>query len=214
MLAVGLTGGIGSGKSTVAAFMAARGAVTVDADQLAHQVMAPGGEAYAGVVERFGPEILGSDRSVDRAALAGVVFADPSALADLNALTHPAVGRAMAARVAAEAASDHVVVLEVPLLVEAGKGDRAWAGLCTLAAVIVVDTPDEVAVGRLVSRRGMGEADARARLAAQVSREERRARADLVIDNSGSLAELGAEVERAWAWLMPLARASAATGGC
>lgn len=199
MLAVGLTGGIGSGKSTVSELLAARGAVVVDADQVARQVVEPAGPAYHGVVGRFGPAVVGADGSIDRQALAGIVFADPAALADLNSLTHPAVAAAMAARLAEESGTDHVVVLSVPLLAEVGRDRYPMAG------VMVVDAPPEVALRRLVERRGMSEAEARARMASQAGRAERLAMADFVVDNSGDLRHLEAEVARAWEWIEGLA---------
>ncbi len=190
MLVVGLTGGIGSGKSTVSALLAERGAVVLDADAIHHENMARGGRVHDAVLARFG--------TVDRPALAAIVFNDPEALADLSAITHPAVGAVIAERLAAEAATDHVVVLDVPLLVES-KGSYPVAGL------VVVDVPPEVAVRRLVEQRGMAEDDARARMAAQASREQRLAAADFVVDNSGSLDDLRVEVERCWAWIQSLA---------
>lgn len=191
---VGLTGGIGSGKSTVSDMLAALGAVVVDADVLARQVVEPGGPAYDGVVERFGPSVVRPDGTLDRAALADIVFSDAGALADLNALTHPPVKALIADRLAAlAAAGDAVVVLVVPLLVE--------SGAYPTAGVMVVDCPEEVAVRRLVEHRGMAEADARRRLAAQASRAERLALADHVIVNDGSLADLAPAVDRAWAWI-------------
>ena len=199
---VGLTGGIGSGKSTVSGLLEERGAVIVDADRIAREVVAPGGPAYQPVVDRFGPGVVGADGAIDRPALAKVVFADPAARADLEAITHPVVGAAMAERLTAEAGTDNVVVLDVPLLVEGGRGR---AGLPHgVAAVVVVDAPPEVAVGRLVRDRGMKAADVEARMAAQATREERLALADVVIDNSRSPDELRGEVERAWAWIEEL----------
>jgi len=195
VLLVGLTGGIGSGKSTVAAQLAARGAAVVDADGISRQILEPDGAAFDQVVDRFGPLIVGRDGRIDRPALAGVVFGDPEALADLNRLTHPVIGRVMSERVAELAATSPIVVLDIPLLTIATK-DRFSFG-----AIVVVDTPEEVAVRRLVEHRGFTEADARARVAAQITREERRALADLVIDNSGDRGALESEVERAWAWL-------------
>ena len=195
MLLVGLTGGIGSGKSTVAAQLAARGAAVVDADGISRQILEPDGAAFDQVVDRFGPLIVGRDGRIDRPALAGVVFGDPEALADLNRLTHPVIGRVMSERVAELAATSPIVVLDIPLLTIATK-DRFSFG-----AIVVVDTPEEVAVRRLVEHRAFSEADARARVAAQITREERRALADLVIDNSGDRGALESEVERAWAWL-------------
>jgi dephospho-CoA kinase len=193
MLVVGLTGGIGSGKSTVAELLRARGATVIDADLLAREVVAPGTPGFRAVVARFGPGVVDPDGGLDRRALAGIVFADPGALADLNAIVHPAVraridDRLRELRTTAEAG---VVVLEIPLLVESGRSYGA-------AAVIVVDCPEDVALRRLVVERGMDEGDARRRMAAQLSRADRLAAADIVIDNSGSPAELAAEVDRVW----------------
>ena len=191
MLVVGLTGGIGSGKSTVSALLAERGAVIIDADAIHAENMAEGGLVHDAVLARFG--------TVSRPELAAIVFNDPAALADLNAISHPAVGAVIAERLTEQAATDHIVVLDIPLLVES-KG-----GAYPLAGTIVVDAPVDVAVSRLVELRGMDEADARARIAAQASREERLAMADFVIDNSGDLAHLEAEVARCWEWLTTLA---------
>ena len=193
MLLIGLTGGIGSGKSTVSALLAERGAVVIDADAITKEVQAPGGAAYDGIVERFGPGVVAADGTLDRPALAAIVFNDKAALKDLEKLTHPAVGRVMAERMVAEAETDHVVILDVPLLVESGRSD--------MAGTIVVDCPEDVAVARLVEHRGMDAADARRRMAAQVSREERLAKASFVIDNSGSVDQLRVEVDRAWDWI-------------
>jgi dephospho-CoA kinase len=211
VLVVGLTGGIGSGKSTVSALLEERGAVVVDADRIAREVVAPGGPAYQPVVDRFGPSVVSADGAIDRPALAAVVFADPSARADLEAITHPVVGATMAERLTAQAGTDNVVVLDVPLLVEGGRrrsGGADPGGQRNLphgvAAVVVVDTPPEVAVERLVRDRGMKAADVEARMAAQATREERLAVADVVIDNSGSPEDLGGEVDRAWAWIEDL----------
>jgi dephospho-CoA kinase len=213
VLVVGLTGGIGSGKSTVSALLEERGAVVVDADRIAREVVAPGGPAYQPVVDRFGPSVVSVDGAIDRPALAAVVFTDPSARADLEAITHPVVGATMAERLTAQAGTDNVVVLDVPLLVEGGwrrSGDEGRGGQRNLphgvAAIVVVDTPPEVAVERLVRDRGMKAADVEARMAAQATREERLARADVVIDNSGSAENLGGEVDRAWAWIEDLHR--------
>lgn len=197
MLLIGLTGGIGSGKSTVAALLAERGAVVIDADAITREVQAPGGPVLAAMVERFGSEIIAADGSLDRQAVADVVFSDPEALADLNSIVHPAVGAEIARRLEEAAGSDDVVVLDVPLLVESGRDD--------LVALVVVDVDPEVAVRRLVERRGMREDDARARMARQVSREERLARADIVIDNSGTVAELESAVAATWDDILALA---------
>ncbi len=192
MLAVGLTGGIGSGKSTVAQRLVEHGAVLVDADRIAREVVAPGGPAYQPLIDRFGREVLASDGTVDRPRLAAVAFADPQALADLNAITHPAVGAVMFERRHGPYPVDAVVVLDIPLLRAEHRAALA------LDLVVVVDCPVEVAIDRLVTGRAMSVEDARARIAAQVTREERRAEADVVIDNDGDLAALGVAVDRLW----------------
>lgn len=199
-MVLGLTGGIGSGKSTVARLLAERGAVIVDADAVARAVVAPGGGAHQAVVERFGPAVVGGDGGLDRQALAALVFGDDQARAELNGIVHPAVRTVMLERVAAAGAADPgaVVVLDVPLLAEVGR-DRY-----PLAGVLVVDVPVDVALARLVADRGFTEADARARVAAQATREQRRAIADVVLDNSGDLDHLRAEVDRAWEWIQQL----------
>ncbi len=196
MLVVGLTGGIGSGKSSVAAMLAERGAVIINADFLARKVVEPSEPALAAIAERFGGDVLQPDGQLDRAALAQRVFGDAEALADLNAIVHPAVERAIREVLQAEQPTDHVVILEVPLWVEKGYG--------TATGVIVVDCPEELAVRRLVEQRGMAEADVRKRAAAQASREERLARADLVINNDGSLDDLRRQADEAWEWIETL----------
>ncbi len=198
MLAVGLTGGIGTGKSTVAAMLAERGAALVDADLIAREVVEPGGAAYQPLVDRFGPAILDAEGRVDRPAVAELVFGDPDALADLNSITHPAIGVEMIARKDGFAETDRIVVLEIPLL------RAVHRDTLSLAAVVVVDAGPEVALQRLVTARGMDEADARARMAAQPDREARLEGADLVVDNSGDEAHLRGEVDRVWAALLEL----------
>ena len=195
MLAVGLTGGIGSGKSTVGELLVQRGAVLIDADRIAREVVVPGGPAYQAVVDRFGPGIVAGDRTIDRAALAALVFADADSLAALNAITHPAISAVMTERRAAEEGGDRVVVLDIPLL------QPAHRAVLSLDVVVVVDCPLETAVDRLVGQRGFSRHDAEARIAAQISRQERRAGADFVIDNSTDRARLVAEVDRVWAAL-------------
>ena len=191
MILVGLTGGIGSGKSTVSALLAERGAVIVDADRITRDLQAPGQPVFDAMVERFGPGIVADDGALDRQAVADIVFSDPAALSDLNAIVHPAVGAEIARQMEAVIGTDSVVILDVPLLVESGRDD--------MASTIVVDVDPEVAVQRLVEQRGMQEADARARMAHQASREDRVAKATIVIDNHGDHAALAAEVARAWA---------------
>ncbi|RBY76705.1 dephospho-CoA kinase [Geodermatophilus sp. TF02-6] len=190
MLRIGLTGGIGSGKSTVSGLLAARGARVVDADRIAREVVEPGTPGLDAVVVAFGPDVLTADGALDRPALAAVVFADPQARARLDAIVHPLV-RARAAELVAAAPPDAVVVQDVPLLVETGQA-------ASYDLVLVVEADLETRVQRLLAR-GLGEADARARIAAQATDEQRRAVADVVLDNSGSVEDLAAQVDRFWA---------------
>jgi dephospho-CoA kinase len=189
MRRVGLTGGIGSGKSTVSAMFAELGAYVIDADAIARDVVAPGSEGLRALGEEFGPHILTPDGALDRAALADLVFSDPGARERLNAITHPRIAT-RTAELMAELPDDAVMIHDVPLLAELGLQSA-------YDMVVVVDAPDEVRVQRLVAR-GLPEADARARIAAQASREQRLAIADVVIDNSGDLATLREQVQRAW----------------
>jgi dephospho-CoA kinase len=194
VLTVGLTGGIGSGKSAAAQRLAALGAVVVDSDAIAREVVAPGTDGLQAVVEAFGPDILMSDGSLDRDRLGARVFADPDALSRLNAIVHPRVRERTAARFAAAEAADPqaIVVNDVPLLVEG-------ALQSLYEVVVVVDVPVETQVERLITKRGISEANARARIAAQASREQRLAAANLVIDNRGGFDDLDREVARVWA---------------
>lgn len=193
MLRVGLTGGIGSGKSAVSERLAALGAVVLDADQAARAVVEPGTRGLARIAAAFGPGVLREDGSLDRAKLAAVVFADEAARGKLNAIVHPLVHEHM--RAAEQAAiqvrgGDAVIVHDVPLLAEGGRGKE-------FDLVIVVDVSPDLQVARLVAR-GMPEAQARARMAAQATREQRLAVADIVIDNSGTLAHLDRRVREVW----------------
>jgi len=200
VILVGLTGGIGSGKSTVSAHLAQRGAVIVDADAIVHHVQQPGSPVLAALAERFGAQVLTADGALDRAAVAALVFSDPDALKDLNAIVHPAVGREMNARVQAHRDSDRIVVLDIPLLTE-----RPRAGL---QGIIVVDVPEETQVERLVTYRDFDEADARARIARQATRAERLATASVVVDNSGTPGDLEVRMDHVWAWLTSLPQLS------
>jgi dephospho-CoA kinase len=200
MLTVGLTGGIGAGKSTVAELLVSHGARLVDADLIAREVVAPGGPAYQPMIDRFGTGIVDAEGRIDRPKVAELVFGHPEALADLNAITHPAIGVEMIARRDGYAGTDEIVVMDIPLL------KPIHREMLDLAAVVVVDVPTELALERLVSQRGMGRSDAAARIGSQPDRESRLAGADLVIDNSGDHAHLRAEVERVWATLTALRR--------
>ncbi|ADG88197.1 dephospho-CoA kinase [Thermobispora bispora] len=190
MLKVGLTGGIGSGKSEVARRLAERGAIVIDADKIAREVVEPGTPGLAEIVQAFGDEVLRPDGTLDRARLGSIVFADPEKLKILNGIVHPKVGARMA-ELEQAAPPDAVVVYDVPLLAENG-----LAPLYDL--VIVVDAADETRIKRLTTLRGMPEQDARARIAAQASREERLKIADIVIENEGSLEDLDARVAEVW----------------
>ena len=193
MLRVGLTGGIGAGKSEVSARLAAQGAVVIDADAIAREVVEPGTEGLAEVVEAFGPEVLLPDGTLDRPRLGEIVFGDPELRGKLNAIVHPRVGARMA-ELEGEAAPGAIVVHDVPLIAEGGRTDA-------YDLVVVVDAPPRVQIDRLVRRRGMTREQAKARMAAQASREQRLAIGDMVIDNSGSLTELDRQVGDLWAEL-------------
>jgi len=197
VLLVGLTGGIGAGKSSVAALLSERGAVILDADQVARDVVEPDQPAFAALVERFGPEIVGADGALDRPKLAEIAFATDDGTADLNAIVHPAVGKEFLARMQA-APADAIVVCDVPLLVESETArSRGYE------YVIVVEAPLETRLDRLEDR-GVPRNDAKARIAQQASDEERRAIATHVVDNAGDREELEAQVETIWKDLLRL----------
>lgn len=201
MLKVGLTGGIGAGKSEVSRLLDEHGAVIVDADKIAREVVEPGTPGLASVVEEFGEDILAPDGTLDRAKLGSIVFGDTEKLAALNAIVHPLVGERSAEleREAAARSGDAVIVHDVPLLTE--------NGLAPLYdVVLVVDASPEQQLDRLVRLRGMTEEDAAARMAAQATREERLAVADIVIRNDGSLEELESRVRNVWEDLLRRAR--------
>lgn len=205
MIRVALTGGIGSGKSEVERLLSARGALVVDADQVAREVVEPGTPGLAAVAAEFGPSVLAADGSLDRSALAAVVFADPDARRRLEALLHPLIVR-RAEQLLAAGPPDGVVVYSIALLAE-----RAAAAEVAHDRVVVVDADDDVRVRRLVEQRGMPEADARARMAAQASRADRLALADDVLTNDGTVEELAAQVDALWERLSAAARAAPPT---
>jgi dephospho-CoA kinase len=196
VILVGLTGGIGAGKSTVSAMLAERGAVIVDADQIARDLQSPGSPVLDSMAERFGEHIIRDDGSLDRAAVAAIVFNDEAALKDLNGIVHPAMQSEIQRQIDEQRSTDRVVVLDFPLL-----GENPRKGL---AATIVVDIPVDVAVRRLVDQRGMSEDDARARINSQISRDERLATATHVIDNGGDRESLTAQVDDLWQQLLEL----------
>jgi dephospho-CoA kinase len=196
VILVGLTGGIGSGKSTISSLLEGKGAVIIDADAIVREVQLPGSSVLAELAEKFGSEVLAADGSLDRQAVANIVFTDPDALKALNAIVHPAVGKEMNRRMIEQRTTDHVVVLDIPLLTENPREG--------LQGKIVVDVPVEVQVERLVKYRGFDEADARARISRQATREQRLATADFVVDNSGDLADLQPQIDKLWQWLNSL----------
>ena len=196
MILVGLTGGIGAGKSTVSELLAEHGAVIVDADRIARDLQSPGSPVVEKMVERFGEHVVDDDRALIRPEVAKIVFSDEKALADLNAIVHPAMQAEIQAQIDAQLGTDRVVVLDFPLL-----GENPRPGL---AATIVVDVPHELAIQRVVEHRGMDETDARNRIDSQISREERLQRATHVVDNSGDLDALRARVDELWPRLLEL----------
>jgi dephospho-CoA kinase len=191
VLLVGLTGGIGSGKSTVARLLEERGAVVFDADALAREAVAAGAPGQVAVVERFGADVLGPGGELDREALASIVFADPAARRDLEAIVHPEVRRLFAEGCEAYRDSDRVVVFSAPLLVETGMHTA-------FDVLVVVATSIPTQVERLLRDRAMSEEQVRARIAAQAPLEDKAAAADVVVDNEGSVADLEAQVDRLW----------------
>ena len=196
MILIGLTGGIGSGKSEVARLLTSRGAVLIDADLIVRELQQPGAEVYLKMVELFGPEVVASDKTLDRAAIAKKVFSDSNLLKTLNELIHPVVRRVMNERIESFRQSDKVVVLDIPLLVENPREG--------LDGVLVVDLDVDLALERLVEQRNMSVEDAKARIAKQATREQRLAIANHVIDNSGDRIQLEERVEAAWSWIQSL----------
>ena len=195
MILVGLTGGIGSGKSTVSQMLADRGAIIIDGDAIARQLQRSGTVVFAAMVERFG-DVVGADGELDRAKIASIVFADAQALSDLNNIVHPAIGVEMMRRISEMRDTDAIAILDFPLLTESPRKG--------LSGVIVVDIDPEIAIERVVRDRGMKASDVRARINKQASRQDRLAIADRVLDNSGTKEDLVRQVDQAWEWIATL----------
>ena len=202
MLLVGLTGGIGAGKSTVAKLLAEHGAVLIDADAIVRELQRPGTDVFRAIVDRFGTQVVAADGTLDRERLADIVFRDDDARSGLNAIVHPAVYSVMSERIAAVKDEDRVVVLDIPLLAEAGGGGN-------MDSVVVVEADEEMRVARVVSERGIDPDDVRARMAAQASSEQREALADVIIRNNGTREDLRAQVDALWERLRARLGASA-----
>ena len=196
MILIGLTGGIGCGKSEVSRLLEMRGAIIIDADLIVRELQKPGAEIFLRMVEMFGDKVVAMDGSLDRSAVANEVFKDGKILKKLNLLIHPVVRRVMNERVESYRATDKIVVLDIPLLVENPREE--------LDGVLVVDLDPQIAIERIVSQRNMTIDDAKARVSAQSTREQRLAIADHVVDNSGDRDALSRQVETAWSWITSL----------
>jgi dephospho-CoA kinase len=196
MILIGLTGGIGCGKSEVSRLLEMRGAIIIDADLIVRELQKPGAEIFLRMVEMFGDKVVAMDGSLDRSAVANEVFKDGKILKKLNLLIHPVVRRVMNERVESYRATDKIVVLDIPLLVENPREG--------LDGVLVVDLDPQIAIERIVSQRNMTIDDAKARVSAQSTREQRLAIADHVVDNSGDRDALSRQVENAWSWITSL----------
>ena len=196
MILIGLTGGIGCGKSEVSRLLENRGAVIVDADLIVRELQQPGAEIFLSMVEMFGDKVVAADGSLNRAAVANEVFNDAETLGKLNLLIHPVVRRVMNERVESYRSTDEVVVLDIPLLVENPREG--------LDGILVVDLDPQIAIERIVDQRKMSIDDAKARVSRQSSREQRLAIANHVIDNSGDRDALAKQVELAWSWIISL----------
>jgi dephospho-CoA kinase len=203
MILLGLTGGIGSGKSSVAQLLLSRGAIVIDSDAIARELQAAGSPLLEQLVDRFG-DVLNHDGSLDRAKLASIVFPSPENVKALNAIMHPAIGKEMSNRLEAQRTTNNIVVLDIPLLVENPRKG--------LSGVVVVDVDPEVAIQRVVEHRGMNADDVRARIARQSTREQRREIADQVIDNAGTLDDLERQVDSVWNWAKQLPPAASDAG--
>lgn len=196
MILIGLTGGIGCGKSEVSRLLEKHGAVVVDADLIVRELQQPGAEIFLRMVEMFGEKVVATDGSLNRAAVANEVFKDAALLKKLNSLIHPVVRRVMNERVESQRSTNNVVILDIPLLVENPREG--------IDGVLVVDLDPQIAIARIVSQRNMTIEDAKARVSAQSTREQRLAIADHVVDNSGDRDALAIQVEAAWSWITSL----------
>ncbi len=197
VIVVALTGGIGAGKSSASSRLEARGAVLVDADRVAKDLQRAGEPGFVAMVEKFGDSIVGPDGELDRPGIAAMVFADKEKLTELNMIMFPLIGQSISERILANAETDNIVLLDIPLLGASGNNYE-------VKGTIVVDCPVEVALDRLVNSRGMNADDAAKRIAAQITREERLELADFVIDNSGSEDDLELAVNACWEWIKTL----------
>lgn len=203
MLELGLTGGIGSGKSTIAQRLVDKGAVLIDADQIVRDLQKPGAPVFVTMVERWGDGIIGDDGELDRGAVANIVFSNEDELTALNEIVHPSVATEIARMQKELAETNHVVINDIPLLVKKdGESDRPEYK--KLKGIIVVDVPTETAIDRLVEFRGFDREDAESRVASQATREQRRAVADFVVDNSGPLDGLDPQIDACWDWIETL----------
>ncbi len=202
MIVIGLTGGIGSGKSTVSDRFVDRGAILIDADQIVKELQQPGQIVYSEMVKHFGKDILNEDETLNRQAIAGLVFNDKDSLKRLNEIVHPPVNKEIRNRIREQADSENLLVLDIPLLVEGiiDGGPPRYV----VSGILVVDTPPEISVQRLIEYRGFSEEDARSRIKAQVAREKRLEVADFVIDNSVTLNELEPQITSALRWATSL----------
>ena len=195
-----ITGGIGSGKSTVADALVLHGAKLIDADRIVHELQKSGGEVFINLVGHFGEGIIGDDGELDRKKLAGLVFSSEKELEKLNSIVHPAVGKEMASKREAFAKEGSLILIDIPLLVTA-EGELARDGYKNFSGRIVVDCDEKLAVDRLIDSRGFTEEDARARISKQATREQRLVFADYLIDNNGDLQSLERQVNECWTWM-------------
>ncbi|HJM27882.1 MAG: dephospho-CoA kinase [Acidimicrobiales bacterium] len=200
-----ITGGIGSGKTTVAKMLVAKGAALIDADQIVHDLQNPGQKVYESIVECFGQKVLLEDGGLDRQKIADLVFSDPKELEALNKIVHPAVGKEMAALREKYASEGRIVLIDIPLLINS-EGELSREEYEFLKGKIVVDCEPEIAISRLITYRSFKEADARARIDKQATRDQRNKHADFMINNNGHEESLNEQVEACWGWMQSLVK--------